>query len=282
MNLTIIDDDNVKFFENAIGERYKERSEGEIFAGVTDDEEAAVAAGVFEETPEGLFLSFIAVSEEKRRQGIGTFLINGIAELARNAGIKSMDTVFYLDKDDEGKKGFTEFLKHNGFEISDIEGKRSVYDMYKVMDLPAFTGERLKRPYRLKSPAELNEKEKELVLAVNNPMINPKEFISLNNRYGGVIFNKDEVCAMLVAELFDEGVRIGSIYGDGGGLEFFPYLFEHAREVLGREGMEIDELFIDTVGEKTVIYEEMLLGKMGIKPIRSYKACGALLDLTRR
>lgn len=282
MTLTIIDEDNIKYFKNAIGERYNERMDNELFAGVMDDDKNAVAAGVFEETPEGLFLSFIAVSEEKRRQGIGTFLLNGIAKLAKNAGINSMDTVFYLDEKNEGAKGFQEFLKHNGFEISDIEGKRSVYDMYKVMDLPAFTGERLKRPYRLKSPAELNEKEKELVLAVNNPMINPKEFISLNNRYGGVIFNKDEVCVMLVAELFDEGVRIGSIYGDGGGLEFFPYLFEHAREVLGREGMEIDELYVDTVGEKTAFYEEMLLGKMGMTPVRSYNACGAILDLARR
>ena len=282
MTLTIIDEDNIKYFKNAIGERYNERMDNELFAGVMDDDKNAVAAGVFEETPEGLFLSFIAVSEEKRRQGIGTFLLNGIAKLAKNAGINSMDTVFYLDEKNEGAKGFQEFLKYNGFEINEIEGKRSVYDIYKIKELPPFTTDRLRRPYRIKSSVELNEKEKEMVLAIDNPMINPYDFISLKNRYGGVLFNKDEICAMLVAEPFNDGIRIGSIYGDGEGVSMFPYLFEHAREVLERESMEIDELYVDTVGEKTAFYEEMLLGKMGMTPVRSYNACGAILDLARR
>ena len=83
MKLTWIDDDNVKFFKNVIGDRYLKKKEGEIFAGVIDDAGTAVGAGVFLSQPETLSIEFLAVTDERRRQGIGSFLLDGMTDAAR-------------------------------------------------------------------------------------------------------------------------------------------------------------------------------------------------------
>ncbi len=279
MKITVIDADNIRFFENAIGSRYVERKENDLFVGVVDEDGEAVGAGVFSGTPEGLFVEQIVVTGHKRRKGVGSFLLEEVSRLASEAGIPSLTAVFYGGDRDQGADILRHFFSKNGFSVESPSAARTVYDMREVLSAPAFSEGRLRRPYRIKTAAELTEEEREKVRAIEDPMIDPEEVVSLKNRYGGILFNKDEVCALLYAEPFCGGVRIGSLYGNGDGISLFPYLFEHAREIVRREGIAMDELYVDTAGEKTARFEEMYLTKLGIRPKDRYSGCGAIKTL---
>ena len=279
MRLTLIDDDNISFFEKAIGDRYAKKKENELFAGVIDDENKACAAAVFSEQPEGLYLEHIAVDDERRRQGIGSFLISEMNKTAKRSGVKNMYAVFFAGEEDEGSKSFTAFLEKNGFTITRPEVKRSVYDIQEVLRLPSFVKGPLKRPFRIKTPAELSEKDMESINGIDDPMVDPADVSSYKNRYGCVLFEKDEIRAILVAEMFGKGIRIGTLYSTGEGASFFGYLFEHAMEIARSESTELEELVVDTAGEKMEKFEKLFFEKMKVRSVKCFRAVGAEMQL---
>ena len=272
MKLTWIDDDNVKFFKNVIGDRYLKKKEGEIFAGVIDDAGTAVGAGVFLSQPETLSIEFLAVTDERRRQGIGSFLLDGMTDAARKLDFKYIDAVFYAAPKDEGADILKKFLIANGFRIELIDAKRTVYELDKVLALPDFS-EKKENTYVIKPASELTEKEREAVLALENRGIDVSELLSFGNRYGGFLFDGETLKAALYVERFSEGVRIGTLFGDGEAQ--FVKLFDYAKETVNKNAGAAKELYIDTVGEKTFSYMEKLLEKAGITPKEQFQACGA-------
>ena len=62
MKLTMITDENIGYFDPAVGERFRSRKENELFAGVIDDAGEAVAAAVFLEEEGSLILDLIGVA----------------------------------------------------------------------------------------------------------------------------------------------------------------------------------------------------------------------------
>ncbi len=279
MRLTLIDDDNIRFFENAIGDRYAEKKENELFAGVIDDEKKACAAAAFSEQPEGLYLEHIAVDDERRRQGIGSFLIGEMKKTAKSSGITNMYALFFADENDEGSEDFTAFLEKNGFTITRPEVKRTIYDIQEVLSLPPFVKGPLKRPFRIKTPTELSEKDMENINGIDDPMVDPEDVSSYKNRYGCVLFEKDEIRAILVAEMFGKGIRIGTLYSTGEGASLFAYLFEHAINIARCESTELEELVVDTAGEKMEKFEKLFFEKMKVRSVKSFRAVGAEMQL---
>ena len=283
MIMTLIDDDNIRYFEAVIGERYSEKNENELYAGVIDDAGEAVAAGIFVDTPDGPDVDFIAVSDDRRRQGIGSFLLREMKTVCKKSGIGSMHATLFTEKEEAASDAIFLFLKKNGFEMNELDARRSVYDLYRLMSLKPFATTALKRPYTIKSVAELSEKDKGKICgkldSEENNLVDPQKVISFENRYGGILFEKDEPRAMIAAEHFYGGVHILSLYGDGDGLRMFPYLFDHVKEAVRREGMELDELVIDTVGEKMAAFEERFMSGHDVDAVRRYQVYDAMLKL---
>ncbi len=276
MKLTRITEQNFHYFDEETQRHFAQKKEGELFAGVLDEKGCAVAAGLFSEYPRGLMLESLAVGEEHRKKGIGSFLLREMLSLAGQAGMEEMSTLFFSDPEAEGEKIWRSFLSKNGFFFTDAEGKRSLYDLSDVLQATPFVRGSLKRPFRIKKPGELSGEEKERIRRIKAPLVDPEEVISLDNRYGGVMFEKKEICAMLVCAPFQNGVRLSSLYGNGGGVSLFPHLFEHAREAVRNECMGYEALYIDTAGKNTAEFETLFLGKLGIGAVREYEACAAV------
>ena len=126
MIMTLIDDDNIRYFEAVIGERYSEKNENELYAGVIDDAGEAVAAGIFVDTPDGPEVDFIAVSDDRRRQGIGSFLLREMKTVCKKSGIGSMHATLFTEKEEAASDANFLFLKKNGFEMNELDARRSV------------------------------------------------------------------------------------------------------------------------------------------------------------
>ena len=279
MRFTLIDEDNIMFFEPAIGDYYSKKSGSEIFAGIIDDEGTAAAAGVFVEKDESLNIRMIAVDEEHQRQGMGSLLLDGIKYHAKQIGVRSLDTLFFTEAEDEGADAFRAFLLKNGFTVEALDAGRSVYDLHEVMKPDAFSPGPIKYPYRIRSVFSLSPKETEAIKKLDDPMIDPEEILSEDNRYGSAIFSKDELCALLYAEPFADGVRIGSLYGNGDGAILFPYLFEHAKKIIAQDSISCGGLYIDHAGEQMLHLEEFFLKRAGVAPLSRLNALGAVFML---
>ncbi len=279
MKLTMITDENAEFFRNVIGERFRERKDNEVFTGVIDDRKEPVAAAIFLEEGDELLLDLIAVVDGRRRQGVGSFLIREMKEAALGAGFGTISLVMYRNEKSPEENGFWEFLARNGFQIQETETKRRVYDLSGVMELPPFSETPIKRPFRIKSCFELTEEERESLKNLEGVTDGAGEKELENNRYGGVVLERNEVRAMLVCKPEWDGVLISSILGTGEGLKHFPWLFDNARELIRQEGMEFDKLYIDTAGKKTADYEDLFLRRRGIEASEEFTGFAATLHI---
>ena len=282
MIMTLIDDDNIRYYEAVVGDRYVKRTENELYAGVIDDDGEAVAAGIFVDTPDGLEVDFIAVADERRRQGIGSFLLCEIKDVCKESGVGSMHATLLAERDEAASDALYHFLEKNGFEIGELDARRSVYDLREVLSLPPFAEAPLKSQYLIKSVSELSEKEKEIIcdmLDLKSIMTDPHRVVSFENRHGGFLFEEDKIRALIVAETFRGAVHLVSLYGDGEGLKMFPYLFDHVKEAVRRDETEYDMLIIDTAGDKMASFEDHFLENSGVRAIKQYHVYNAVLRL---
>ncbi|MCR5279914.1 MAG: hypothetical protein K6E19_10790 [Lachnospiraceae bacterium] len=278
MRITEIDDNNERFFDAVIGERYGKRKGTETFLGLVDDEDLAVGAAVVEADGADLMLSYIGIAENRQRQGLGSFFIKSIIESIDDNLYDGLQVILFL-KNGEEKGPVPQFLIKNGFSCRKIDGRRTVYDLNAVIKGKDLTADRQYDKGKIVEPGAVTEKlkkklrETEEGLEMNaGAYFSADRIVSKDNEFGGIYVKGEEIMAALCAVPFADGVRVESIYAAQDGSDGLYELIEHAKARVSKSGVFSGNLYIDTIGSVLMRFEDAKMGYMGVKPVEAFEA----------
>lgn len=293
MKLTLINTQNIYYFEGLIGKYWQEDEMNRLFVGVIDDNNTAVCAAVFVFYGQIASLKFIATDPNHRRKGYATFLIRESLRLLGTSMAKSLNATVFVEKGDiqiqnnisqvdkvtiEGEEGaFLKLLESVGASIHAVNIQRSVYKLGDIeKQLSAKTDD------NVKALNELSEHEKAKIVKIEEDnedilgYINPNVYLSDKNIYGKFYVKDDDIKAMVACRKFVDGVLVDSIYAKSGELKQLVVLYKAVLQSV-LPGCDKDtRVYIDTFGDKLQEYQQSILQ---CEPVETFIAYVASMDI---
>ncbi len=278
MIITVINDDNVRFFYEAIGERYDQRKNNETYVGLVNDDDRAVGAAILTAGSGSMLLSYIGIEDESRRQGLGSMFIDEIIDSIDRTMFDRLKAILFL-KDTDRNGPIPAFLKSNVFMERPSYSRRTRYDLKAIMDMAASADRRRFDNGTVVRAENLSDPQREMIYEIDDILYEDKDayfdaerILSDDNRFGGIYIKDDRVVAALCASPFEDGVRIENIYASKDGREGLKELFDNAIIRISDQDEIPQYLYIDTVGAALQQFEDKLMGAKGISPVESRKA----------
>ncbi len=261
MILTRIGDKNYEYFAALIDRFYDEAVQERFYIGVVDDDDIPVAAAVFEEAGDIMILRYIAVVKNRRREGIGRFLLDNMRGRIADSGVHTIMATFFAPEGEEDKMPSLLFFRSMGFEQDEEETglRRSIYPLEEVIESVKMRGY---KEY-VRRPDELSAEVRESLSSIDD--IDEDEIMGSTNRYGGVLIKNGRAKAAIAVTDMYKGVRISAIASDGDLAENMKYLYAFAAARIAKEAPEKELLYIDTLGKKLMAYEDRFMKEKGVQ-----------------
>ncbi|MCR5654098.1 MAG: GNAT family N-acetyltransferase [Lachnospiraceae bacterium] len=270
MLVTRITEANAFAFTTPIEELWENRSANEIFLGLVDDTDSAVGVAMLEDTGLELEIRYFAIAEECRGRGYGKYFLERIFENFDQPLISRISCCLFVD---EGKDSeFLSFLGHNGFQVDTIEGRRSVYDLFEVLQAAPFCRSSLSAAEKIIPARSAKDDIKLEIYALEDEaeakgmILDARRMLSRENVFGGILLKDERISSMLAIMPFLDGVRIESIYASHGSLIGVMKLLDRAVQVIKTREDVPEKLYIDSVGATVLGFEDRLLSEKGVEP----------------
>ncbi len=284
MIVTTITGKNEKYFDSVIGPFWEQRTLNETYLGLIDDNDEAVGAAVLETDNKAMMIKYFGISDDKRGKGYGRYFLKEITDNINRIFVSHISCVIFVEENAEDN-GILAFLEHCGFSLREIEGRRSIYELKEVLEAAPFGKGSLPQGVKFIRGAKADEKLRERIFGLaeeaddNGMYLDAEIMLSGENRYGGILIKQDEIRGMLSATPFLDGVRIVGMYAGNKALSEISYLFDYAAEAVRYENPIPEKLYIDTVGDKLMKFEDTLLASKNIKAKKKMKAVIANLEV---
>lgn len=237
MKLKILDGNRIRMFAGYIPERFL-TGQDRLYLGAASDG-GICAAAVFTMGTES-FLDYIYVTEDKRREGIGSFLLNEFFRIAGEMGVKSLAASFY------GNEEAVSFLEKNGFFV----GRGSQMYSITLADAKAsdkFVGLMKRRyDYDIRSFEKLSHVERKTVkryLASVDSQIDRVCGNDFSPRLSAVVLGKNNIPgSFILCSEHENGVSVDMIVGTKAMELSILCLFKHLYNELNKDGRDDTEI----------------------------------------
>lgn len=293
MKLTLINSQNIYYFEGLIGKYWQEDEMNRLYVGVINEDNTAVCAAVFVFYGQIASLKFIATAPSYRRRGYASYLIKESIRLLGTSMALSLNSTVFVEKGDikiknnislvdkvtiEGEEGaFLKLLESVGASIHAVNIQRSVYRLGDIeKQLSAATDD------NVKALNELNEREQAKIVKIEEDneellgYINPDVYLSDKNVYGKFYVKDDDIKAMVACRKFVDGVLVDSIYAKAGELKRLEVLYKAVLQSVLQECDKDTKVYIDTFGDKLQEYQR---GILKCEPAETFIAYVASMDI---
>ena len=203
MIITVINDDNVRFFYEAIGERYDQRKNNETYVGLVNDDDRAVGAAILTAGSGSMLLSYIGIEDESQRQGLGSMFIDEIIDSIDRTMFDRLKAILFL-KDTDKNGPIPAFLKSNVFMERPSYSRRTRYDLKMIMEMAASADRRRFDNGTVVRAENLSDPQREMIYETDDILYEDKDayfdaerILSDDNRFGGIYIKDDRVVAAL-------------------------------------------------------------------------------------
>ncbi len=279
MIITEITEDNIGYFAvPRVKELFDKRPHTEgvvppIFLGLVDDEDRAVGTAVIETGGDTGRILYFGIADEFRHRGYGRYFMDGIEDMMRRIYVRRLYFTSFLPEGEEKDMALT-FLSRLGFILRQGVGRRRVYDMASIKAADSFAMGKLPKGTAIIRPAQAGDLIRDRVLEIAADMeekdmyLDDRVMLSEENRYGGLMVKGNEVTAMISVLPFDSDVLLEGLYASDLSSGDFLHLFDHALKMTAFEESAPAHLYVDTADEKLMRFEDALMKKKGIVPVR--------------
>lgn len=280
MVLTLINSQNVYFFDGLIGERYEARDKDELYLGVIDNN-VAVCAAAFTFFERRARLKYIATDPQKRRKGYAAFLLKSAMDYMKTSMVDTFDAVIFLPSNEwrmdadiatadypkaEGpEEALLGLIESVGLKCQRLNLIRTVYSLEQIegcLGTGLVSG-------NVKKLEELTAEEKQTIYEAEEDnagsvaYINPAVYVSKRNKYGRFYVEEGSIKTMVSCRQFADGVLIDSIYAGPGGMAHIDELYLAILKAVKADYKKDTKVYIDTFGTKLIQYQQK---RIPVKP----------------
>ena len=275
MRITIINEDNMYYFYDLVINEWIKKGKNDVFVGLINDDNKAVAALCAEIEDQYATIKYIASSADELRKGYGKCLLTMFKELLKDTPVYYMRTYLYA-ADAEVKDELPEHLQEvDNAEIADsfftaCGFEREALDVVRCKYLlEDFAGSGIDkeqmRQVEVKAIAELDAREKAVL--IGNPEFSDlyksviENAANQEDMYSCVAYKEDELLAYVRVSICADGFLIYSVSAPNGNLSLLSDIYSYLYQLVRKKYKDSTNIYIDVFGEKLMTYMRKMIGK---------------------